>query len=369
MKLYRRIALGFVVVTAFILMAVVYASLIRAEIRITPIEQQISSSFIVDVSSHPVEESEVRGRVVSRDVEISDSFSVSASAEDVTPVEGKSSGTVTITNGRTTTQSLVATTRFLSSLGVLFRLDESVVVPAGGSVTAKMTADVPGASGDVSAGRFTIPGLSESVQTIVYGETTESMTGGLRYINVLTQEDFDTAIMSLKDEAVSSVREELRAEVGVFEGEALMTEDITVVSDVNVGVETDRFEVKATFRVVGVFFDKEELYTIAEASLYQDIEPGLRPVGVSADALSLKIDRYNLEEETAALRVELTGAAIPSAAHRALSRGVFASMTPAEVVAYFEENNLAKTVEVNLRPSWRKRLPHSPNKIKLLINE
>lgn len=369
MELYRRIALGFVLVTTSLLVAVIYASLVRAEIRITPIEQSISSSFIVDVSAKPTTEEEVRGRVVSRDVEVTDTFSLSPSAENAAPVEGKSTGMVTIYNKRSTPQPLVATTRFLSAEGVLFRLNEGVSVPANGEVTAKMTADQPGGSGDVPAGHFTIPGLAESVQALVYGETTEAMSGGLRYVNVLKQVDVDQAIQDLRDSAVEEVKGELAAEVGVFQGSVLTTEDVSVDVDTEVGTETDGFGVKATFRVVGVFFDENELYTRAEASLYQDIDQGLRPLGVNAEALRLQVDRFSVEDETAALKVELSGAAIPSAAHRALSRGVFAGMTPQEVVAYFDENHLAKTVEVNVRPMWRKRLPKSPNKIKLLIRE
>lgn len=369
MKLYRRIALSFVFVTAAILIAVVYASLVGAVIRITPIEQEISSSFIVDVSSRPVEESEVRGHVVSRVVEISDSFSVSSDADTATPVEGKASGIVTITNGKSSTQPLVATTRFLSEDGVLFRLDEGTSVPAGGTVDARITADEPGSSGDVSAGHFTIPGLSEAVQEIVYGDTTEAMTGGLRYVNVLTSEDLENAVTVLRNESIDSVRSDLQEEVGVFEGEVITVDVVSQEVDTEVGVETDQFNVKISFQVIGVFFDENELYQLAESLLYQDIDQGLRPVGVDKEALSLTVERYDLEEGTATLKVELSGQAIPSAAHHALSRGVFSGMTSQEVVAYFEENNLAKTVEVDLRPAWRNRVPRSLNKIKLLINE
>lgn len=369
MKFYRRIALSFVIITALILVAVVYASLIRAEIRLTPVEQQISSSFIVDISVRPVEEGEVRGRVVHRGVDLSDTFSLSADAEDATPVEGKASGIVTIINNRSLAQPLVATTRFLSEEGVLFRLDEGTSVPAGGSVEARITADEPGEAGDIGPGRFIIPGLSENLQDVVYGETAEAMRGGLRYVNVLTAEDIEAAVAELRDDAVETAKEVLREDVGVFAGEVFTTEEVSREVDTEVGAETDQFAVSAGFRVVGIFFDEEELYHQAESALYQDIERGLRPVGVNAEALSFTVDRFDLEEERATLRVELTGAAIPSAAHRALSRGVFAGMTPQEVVAYFEEQGLAKTVEVNLRPSWRKRVPKSPNKIKLLINE
>lgn len=369
MKLYRRIAFSFVVLTALVLIAVIYASLVRAEIRITPIEQVISSSFIVDVSARPLEDGEVRGRVLGSTVEVSDRFSVKPASEGAAPVEGKSQGKITITNKRSTAQALVATTRFLSESGVLFRLDKGVTVPAGGSIEAEVTADQPGATGDLEPTHFTIPGLSESVQTLVYGDSSEAMTGGLRYVTVLQQTDLDEAIASLRADAIAQAQDVMRQEADVFEGEVLDAMVVSQETDTEVGVETDQFTVKVTFDVVGVFFDQQELFTIAEKSLYDGVDRGLRPVGIDESDLHILLQRSNVASETATLQVELSGGAIPSAAHRALSRGVFAGMTPAEVVAYFEENDLAKSVEVHLRPSWLKRLPRSPNKIKLLISE
>ncbi|MDA1038576.1 MAG: hypothetical protein O2877_02720 [bacterium] len=369
MRTYRRIALSFVIITAAILVAVIYASLIRATIRITPIEQAISSSFLVDVSAQPIEDGEVRGRVLERSIDISDRFQVSTNPDNASPIEGKASGMVTITNGRATSQQLVATTRFLAEDGTLFRLNEGVNVPAGGFVDARITADKPGVAGDIAPGHFTIPGLSTSVQEIVYGETVEAMTGGLSYVNVLTQEDLDAAVASLQNKALENVQQEMRDQVGVFEGEAFVVEPAERRSDTQPGVEASTFNVGVTFRVVGVFFDNEELYKLAESALYQDIEKGLRPVGVDTSALSFSIDRYDSGEETATLRVELSGHAIPSAAHHALSRGVFSGMTADDVIQYFNENKLAETVEVDIRPFWRNKVPRSPNKIKLLISE
>jgi hypothetical protein len=369
MKLYRRIALIFICVTSAILITVVYASLVQAVIRITPVEQGITSSFIVDVSARPVEDGEIRGLVLSKTVEIADSFSLSADAENATPVEGKSSGIVTITNGKSVSQQLVERTRFLSDGGVLFRLDSGVTVPAGGTVDARITADEAGVGGDIPAGHFTIPGLSEAVQKIVYGDSKEAMTGGLKYVNALTQSDVDMAVETLRADASSNTMEELKNEAGSFTGTAVLTEVANQNIDTDVGTETDSFNASLSVLVVGVFFDEDELYQLAESALYQNIEQGLRPVGFDKSALKVMVDLYDLENGTATLKVELSGAAIPSAAHHALSRGVFAGMTSQEVARYFEENNLAKTVEVDIRPSWRDRLPRSPNKIKLIINE
>lgn len=367
MKLYRRIAFSFVVLTALVLIAVIYTSLVRAEIRITPIEQVISSSFIVDVNARPVEDGEVRGRVLVRAIEVSDRFSVKPASEESVPTEGKSQGVITVTNKRSTAQTLVEKTRFLSGDNVLFRLDQTTTVPAGGAVDVRVTADLPGASGDIPPAHFTIPGLSESVQAIVYGDSSEAMHGGLRYVTALQETDVAEAVAVLRAEAMALAGESMRQEASVFTGEVFDTRVVEQELDTEMGTETDQFVVKIVFDVIGVFFDEQELFTIAEKTLYKDIDQGLRLVGIDKEDLRLFLQRDDVASEMATLKVELSGGAIPSAAHHALSRGVFAGMTSAEVMTYFEENNLAKSVEVRLRPSWMKRLPRSPNKIKLMI--
>ena len=368
MALYRRVALGFVFLTAVVLLFVVYASLVRATIVITPLEQEISSSFLVDVNAHPVGD-EVRGLVESRGVEVSETFTVEPDSENPTPVLGKASGRLTIVNNRSTSQSLVATTRFLSEGGVLFRLDSAVTVPGGGSVEARVTADQEGPAGDIGPARFTIPGLSESLQELVYGESTGPMTGGERFVTVLTQQDLDEAQVALLARAQEEAARTLREEVQLFDGESYRVEVVSRSSDTEPGVETDRFTAQITATVTGVFFDGEELFRSAERAVFEEIDRGLRPVGMNRDALQISVEHADVENGTATLRVELSGYAVPSAAHEALNRGVFSGMTPEEVTRYFEDRELAKTVQVELRPVWLKRVPKSPNKIRLEVQE
>lgn len=95
---------------------------------------------------------------------------------------GYGKGTITVINESGSGQTLIATTRFLHEDGVTFRLDARVFVPARGRVTAAITADQPGAQGDVPVGRFTIPGLPVATQGVIYGETSEPTRGGLTVV-------------------------------------------------------------------------------------------------------------------------------------------------------------------------------------------
>lgn len=82
------------------------------------------------------------------------------------------SGSITIVNNYSADQSLVATTRFLTPDGALFRLRKTITVPARGSVEAEIYADNPGSLGTVKPAKMTIPGLSTSMQQYIYGEST-----------------------------------------------------------------------------------------------------------------------------------------------------------------------------------------------------
>ena len=91
-------------------------------------------------------------------------------------VAGRAGGMVTIINTTSRAQPLVATTRLLSSNGILFRITKSVVVPARGQVRVAAAADAIGAAGDIEPTRWTIPGLSRVLQQLIYAESRSAMT-------------------------------------------------------------------------------------------------------------------------------------------------------------------------------------------------
>jgi len=88
-------------------------------------------------------------------------------------VEAKSSGTIIIFNDfGTTEQRLVANTRFQTSNGLVYRIQDPVVVPGQttnskgetipGSLEVRVVADKPGEEYNVEMSDFKLPGLEES---------------------------------------------------------------------------------------------------------------------------------------------------------------------------------------------------------------
>lgn len=99
-------------------------------------------------------------------------------------VNASASGTITIYNTQSKVQQLIATTRFATPAGLVFRIREGVKVPAGsvskpGSLTVKVYADQAGSSYNVGPSSFTLPAFAGKPEaTQVYARSTTAMTGG-----------------------------------------------------------------------------------------------------------------------------------------------------------------------------------------------
>ena len=132
--------------------------------------QELSLDFRVGI-----EEKDLHNYIKGEKIVKSYNWSKSYMPSSVEVIEDKAIGNITIINESSLDQPLVATTRFLSEDGVLFRLKERVTVPSQGQIEAEVYADKEGESGNIGSSSFTIPGLSSSVQKLIYGESVIAM--------------------------------------------------------------------------------------------------------------------------------------------------------------------------------------------------
>lgn len=356
LNLYRRIAVGFVVAVALMLAAVLYVSAVSATIHVKAARQTVKTEFLADVVETPTRDTEVRGRVVS--VAVGKTASFEAGGDGMKEVEEKSSGTVTIRNTSSRVQPLVATTRLLSPGGILFRLDETVTVPANGLVEAAVHADVAGASGDVVPSRFVIPGLSESLQKLIYAESSAAFTGGVRRVSVISQQDVDRSALALRGELEEDAKAALREQAGeAFEGEAFSYQITEQTSDVPAGTEASAFALTMTIRATGVFYERSALEAIASRKLHDALAPGKEFVTLNAGGLQASVDKADPDAGMANVRVYLDGEAVVSPTSASLDPSRFVGMTEAEIGAVLAGEALATDVAVEFTPFWMNRVP------------
>ena len=367
LRWYQKAAIVFMIVALLLLLAVLYLSVSQAVITITPEPRAVSTNLTVEVSANPRSTGQVSGYVIEEIFTKARSFTIPQ--EGGTPVEEKASGTVTLINETNAPQALVTNTRLLAEEGILFRLDESVVIPANGTLDTVVHADEVGRTGEIGASQFTIPGLSAASQEVVYAVSVESMTGGVSYITVLEERHLDEAGKTLEEEILKNAESVLKNRIDalLFDGEVFTTELITKKSDTEPGTEIGEFNVEASVKVVGTFYSTQLIADYAESELFSQVSTGFELVSVNAEGVQIEVDSVDAENETATLTVYLDGLAVVSTGAEILDIDNFVGKSGDEVVNLLRGSEVVRDASVAFTPFWLKRVPTLQDHVRVLV--
>ncbi len=140
-------------------------------------------------------------------------------------VDRKSTGKIIIYNNfNNQSQKLVATTRFQTPEGLIFRLISPATVPGRevkdgktvpGSVEVTVEADKPGVSYNIGLKDFTIPGFKgDPKYTAIYARSKTEMTGGFSGMQkVVSKESLETADKEMKAELEATLLKDIEAQI------------------------------------------------------------------------------------------------------------------------------------------------------------
>lgn len=232
---YKTIAISFLIITVILLGVVLFIISKKATINIFAKEdtKKVSLEVQIGEGDYPV-----GGSVVVSDFTWSNTYYPTG----VEMIEAQAEGTAVIYNKQNRDQILIATTRLLTPDGVLFRMKNREVISANGELEVPVYADEEGGAGNIGPAQFTIPGLSESLQTLVYAESFSPMSGGLRKVGILSAEDVEAAKNSYKEQ----VKQEFLRENNInLENTVIEVEIGQISSDQEVGEEVDNFVLTA----------------------------------------------------------------------------------------------------------------------------
>lgn len=233
-KLYIAIAVFvFVVGGGFIMSALMSG----AELTVKPKhrEPNVNAEFIAYTDKRP---NELTYGILP--LEASGERQVTATGEE--QVEEQATGEIEIIKSTPGTERLIKNTRFKSENGLIFKIQESIVVPGSitdedgnsvpGTTRAKVFAESPGEKYNLEPTRFTIPGFEEGGFTelfnAIYAENRTAFTGGFKGPKFMIDEDeLNTAKqalqMELRDSLLSRVGSEKPAGSVVFDGAVSFT--------------------------------------------------------------------------------------------------------------------------------------------------
>jgi hypothetical protein len=358
-KFYKIIALSFLVITIILLGSIVFMSAKRATITVVTKAAPVEATFSVGVGEAEAPRT-ILGFTATTTVGLEKKFSPTGTKKE----PGIAEGIIIIHNDSDTGQPLVATTRFLSPDNVLFRLKNSVVVPAGGTLDALVYADQEGEEGNIAPTKFTIPGLNEDKQKVVYGESTSPMSGGIKTVGILTSEDVEKAKQELLEQAKGEAEKKL----------AKYVEDRTAVysvisSEVNsseeLGDEVSEFNLSLNAEVVGVFYDSTGLDKMAQAELMNKAVSDADLIDTGGNSPEVAIESFTNGRVT--LSVFYSGVISLNPESEQIEKTVFFGKSRDEIRRYVLSLDHVYSVEVKFTPAWIQSAPSVAEHVNVVV--
>jgi hypothetical protein len=276
---------GFVVISVLFLVGTgAFIFLPKAEITVVPmsVAQDIGMEFDGKTDAAAEGDRVVPVRIVEKEETVTVTGETSGSSSGN---GSKASGKILIYNEYgSDAQQLVATTRFQSEDGKIFRLSKGVTVPGvtdrngqrePGVVEADVVADGSGSEYNIGSANFSIPGFSGSAKAgKIYAKSKSSMSGGSSVgqsgATSVSTADLEKAKGDAMETFRHSFSDSLSRDLARNERFIPETFDIAVVgspSAPGAGSVASSFEYKATFHAKAFVFSEDELKDRAVAVL------------------------------------------------------------------------------------------------------
>jgi hypothetical protein len=374
---YRKIAYTFVAVTVIIVVAALWFSSVRATVSIkaTRVTTQVEAS--VDVARSP-SQGQLPGRVVQGVFEKIQEFNVAKRAvpapsllpESAPIVTTITKGKVHITNTTSKAQPLVKTTRLLTSDGKLFRIDSTVSVPAKGSVDVGAYSDKPGPEFVIpDKMRFTIPGLSESLQKVIYADSITSFAASTGKetaketatgpVMTLASSDLDAGEASLRTAIMETAKQTLMAEVsdGRFTEVVYLVKPLERSSNVKVGDEAKRFLLKLKLDVTAVFYSKTDMESLVRERINEKIAEGRSIVSFDPSKTVFTVSRVDVPNEKATISLKADVVTKISETSSDISKDLILGLPIDEAETKLKAVDGVEDATITVSPSWVRRLP------------
>ena len=303
--------------------------------------------------------------------------------------EKKAEGTIKVYNEYSATpQILIATTRFVSVDGKLFRTPIRVTIPGGhyekgkfvpGEIDIKVVADQPGPEYNIEPSTFSIPGFAGTDRyTKFYGKSFKAMEGGISEKTVqVTQEDLERAENALtekiKEECLSALNNELdseeKASEFIFLEDAVRTEVVEKFAFAKPGDEFENFNFQVEAKSETLLFKKEEIENFTKEFIKSQLSERegndmARKIYEESLEISYSPETIDLKDGQIILSLEVS-AKIYSDIDISLLRKWLKGKSLTETRIFLENQPKITKIKVEFWPFWVKKVPENNEKIKI----
>jgi hypothetical protein len=366
-KIYKKIVIIFLGPVLILAGVVLAATVSRATISISANQVPVNASAKVNVAGTTATSDTVLGKVFSATLD--DTTTVKPKGSGVTK-DQPATGTVTLVNKRASAQTLIPTTRLLSDGGVLFHIKNRVNIPAGGELkNVAVYADKPGASGDIAATTFTIPGLPLASQKFVYATSDAPIAGGTVSIIGVSDDDINAAISDLNTKLTAKALATFAGAIrqSGYDGIVSKTDEVSRKISAKVGDTVDSFTLEYKVTVIAVAFDRAKFNNVAQSVLNQAVPADMDLKSANIQTVVPTIQNADAGAGTATLVASLAGTATLSDNNSILNKDRLTGLTADAVVSYLKSFSAVSDAKVTLWPFWVRKTPSLKSHIQVKV--
>ena len=370
-KIYGRIAFSFVALTLILIAVVLYFGLTKLTIVIIPAQEKISDSSTIEIISQISGSSLAPEQIygVIKQVPVEQSKEFNASGKEILGQEV--SGKITIINNYIKNQPLVATTRLLSSDNKLFRLKNTVNVPAGGRVQAEVYADTAKPEMAVGPGKFTLPGLWAGLQDKIYAESQEPMEYSQKVKYTIEQSDIDKAVRELKNDLLANAKNQVGQAYKDYAQALFAVDNNTISQEVSgkVGEAKEKFSIKMKILVTVVAFNDDEIYNQVKAKLVAALADDKEVSKFSKQNMSYALENFNITSGAATVKVDSTAQAALKDSAKIIKKNNLTGLSYEQLRGYLNGLPEVAGYQIKFFPSFVKKAPNLVDRIIIEIKK
>jgi hypothetical protein len=346
----------------------------KALILITPqtLEEATDQTFSVALAENG--DGDIRLEKINRELTVSVPGIASGAGSSAQPSSGtRAKGKIKISNSYSAEdQTLVATTRFETESGKIYRTPVAVTIPGNGSTEIEVVAAGSGEAYNVENGTLTIPGFKGSdkydkitatiTMPITGGGGEEQITGGT-FIRadeeILRQRAADIAKQMFSDEVNNDTGDTYTFVDG------LTTERITEENIPKVGSTPGEYTYNAVFKVTAYTTSKEAV----TKNLLRNIKTEYDGITFTPTGQKLEFTDFTVDEkgERATLKAHLD-TTLEAVINEDVVKKDLSGKSAEEMNNFTEAHPEIRSLEATFNPTWAlKRIPSDVDRIELLI--
>lgn len=396
-----------ITVSILILILIVYIAIPGATVKLTPKSNTISTSANVTLADAARNQSYLdthpQNVIASFPVETTVKKTITYQTTG-NKFQGKNAtGNITIINTSNREWPLIEQTRFQNADGLVYRIQQSVNVPAAtlsepGKLQTFVVADeldanglIIGERGNIEPTKFFLPGLSDANQQKLHAESYEAFSGGetITY-KMVSADDLEAAKGKMESELRNTAEEELKIAVLKMNQDrnvelTLLSGDLAIeIGEPKIFVDKslegqmiESFEVSGEVYAKGIAYNYNELENILRAKLKLSKSPEKRIVKIDSESLTYRIIPVEEGGDPSRQKITVTIKGIEQyeiSPDKENGRRLIDNIknhiigkSIEEAKNYIQQLPSINKVEITSWPAWSPNIPSVPDNIKIEI--